>query len=39
LTAEGRDYIEQHFENPYPTGKHPLNRWLGADALGSQYVR
>lgn len=39
LTAEGRDYIEQHFENPYATGKHPLNRWLGADALGSQYVR
>ncbi len=39
LTPQGRDYIEQHFENPYSQGRHPLSTWLGADALGSQYVR
>ncbi|WP_435980486.1 enoyl-CoA hydratase/isomerase family protein [Psychrobacter sp. DM4] len=39
LSPEGRDYIEQHFDNPYSAGKHPLKEWLGADALGAQYVR
>lgn len=39
LTVEGRAYIESHFENPYPANKHPLQDWLSADALGSQYVR
>ncbi len=39
LTPEGREYIEQHFENPYDKGEHPLRDWLSADALGSQYVR
>lgn len=39
LTVEGREYIEQHFDNPYAEGQHPLITWLSADALGSQYVR
>lgn len=39
LNVEGRAYIEQHFDNPYAAGNHPLQEWLGADALGSQYVR
>lgn len=39
LSVEGRAYIEQHFDNPYATNQHPLQEWLGADALGSQYVR
>ncbi len=39
LTPEGRHYIEQHFENPYSKGKHPLKEWLGDDALSTQYVR
>ncbi len=39
LSAEGREYIEDHFINPYPKGKHPLLSWLGDDSLGAQYVR
>lgn len=39
LNAAGRDYIEQHFENPYTKGKHPFMHWLDAEALGSQHVR
>ncbi len=39
LTVEGQAYIESHFDNPYPQGEHPLQDWLGADALGSQHVR
>nr|WP_317199337.1 enoyl-CoA hydratase/isomerase family protein [uncultured Psychrobacter sp.] len=39
LSPEGRDYIEQHFDNPYIKDAHPLKDWLGADALGAQYVR
>ncbi|WP_201525932.1 enoyl-CoA hydratase/isomerase family protein [Psychrobacter frigidicola] len=39
LTREGRDYINQHFVNPYPAGEHPLNDWLSDEALGTQQVR
>lgn len=39
LTAKGRDYIEQHFDNPYAQGRHPLHAWLGDDALGAQHIR
>ncbi|PKH65225.1 enoyl-CoA hydratase/isomerase family protein [Psychrobacter sp. 4Dc] len=39
LSIEGQAYIDQHFVNPYPKGEHPLDDWLGNDALGSQYVR
>lgn len=39
LSAEGRDYIEQHFENPYTQGQHPFTAWLGSDALAAQHVR
>ena len=39
LSIEGQAYIDKHFVNPYPKGKHPLGDWLGKDALGSQYVR
>lgn len=38
LTLQGRDYINQHFVNPYPAGEHPLSDWLGIEALGSQQV-
>ncbi|WP_367111528.1 enoyl-CoA hydratase/isomerase family protein [uncultured Psychrobacter sp.] len=39
LTPEGRNYIEQHFENPYSADMHPLKDWLGEDALATQQVR
>lgn len=39
LSVEGRQYIEQHFDNPYSGSAHPLQEWLGDDALGSQFVR
>lgn len=39
LTAEGQDYIEQHLQNPYQAGQHPLSTWLGDDALSAQYAR
>lgn len=39
LTVEGHSYIEQHFENPYAKGQHPLSSWLGEDALAVQNVR
>ncbi|WP_079693047.1 enoyl-CoA hydratase/isomerase family protein [Psychrobacter sp. DAB_AL43B] len=39
LSAEGQQYIHQHFVNPYPKGEHPLGDWLSDDALGSQFVR
>ena len=39
LTVAGQSYIEEHFENPYSNGEHPLREWLSADALGSQMVR
>lgn len=39
LDVEGQAYIESHFDNPYAQGQHPLQDWLGADALGSQHVR
>ncbi len=39
LSTEGQAYIESHFDNPYSQGQHPLQQWLGADALGSQHVR
>ena len=39
LTAEGRDYIEQHFDNPYAQAQHPLHTWLGDDALAAQHIR
>ena len=38
LTVEGREYIEQHFTNPYSKDAHPLIDWLGIDALAAQYV-
>jgi enoyl-CoA hydratase/carnithine racemase len=38
LSVEGQAYIDQHFVNPYPKGEHPLEGWLGSDALGSRYV-
>ena len=39
LSTEGQAYIHQHFVNPYATGEHPLDNWLGDEALGSQLVR
>lgn len=39
LTPEGRDYIESHLASPYAAGQHPLDDWLGADALATQQVR
>jgi len=39
LSVEGREYIEQHFDNPYPEGEHPLSDWLGAESLAVQCVR
>ena len=39
LSVAGQYYIEAHFENPYSQNQHPLQEWLGADALGSQHVR
>ena len=39
LSSEGQAYIHQHFVNPYAKGKHPLDNWLGDEALGSQLVR
>ena len=39
LSIEGQTYIDKHFVNPYATGEHPLDDWLGNDALGSQSVR
>ena len=38
LSTEGRAYIQQHFENPYDRGEHPLEDWLGKNALGNQLV-
>ncbi|MBP2280781.1 enoyl-CoA hydratase/carnithine racemase [Psychrobacter sp. PL19] len=38
LSVEGRDYIEQHFTNPYAEGEHPLSDWLGAESLAVQFV-
>ncbi|GLR29870.1 MULTISPECIES: enoyl-CoA hydratase/isomerase family protein [Psychrobacter] len=39
VSVEGQAYIDKHFANPYPKGEHPLEDWLGEEALGSQYVR
>ncbi|MDN5566475.1 MAG: enoyl-CoA hydratase/isomerase family protein [Psychrobacter sp.] len=39
FSAEGQDYIEQHIQNPYQAGQHPLSTWLGDDALSAQYAR
>ena len=39
LSSEGQAYIQQHFVNPYAKGEHPLDNWLGDEALGSQLVR
>ena len=39
LSAEGQDYIQQHFTNPYAKGEHPLDDWLSAAALGNEAVR
>ena len=39
FSAEGQDYIEQHLQNPYQAGQHPLSTWLGDDALSAQYAR
>ncbi|NYR09705.1 enoyl-CoA hydratase/isomerase family protein [Psychrobacter sp. BI730] len=39
LSVEGQAYIDQHFVNPYPKNEHPLEGWLGDNALGSQRVR
>jgi len=39
LTVEGREYIEQHFVNPYSEGEHPLLDWLGAESLAVQCLR
>lgn len=39
LSVEGQAYIDQHFDNPYPKGQHPLEGWLDATALASQLVR
>lgn len=38
LSVEGREYIEQHFTNPYSQGQHPLVDWLGTDSLAAQDV-
>ena len=38
LSAEGQDYIQQHFTSPYAKGEHPLDDWLSAAALGNQAV-
>lgn len=38
LSVEGQAYIDKHFANPYPKGEHPLEGWLGEEALGSRYV-
>lgn len=38
LSTEGRAYIRQHFENPYDSGEHPLEDWLGKNALGNQLI-
>ncbi|WP_227685674.1 enoyl-CoA hydratase/isomerase family protein [Psychrobacter sp. NZS113] len=39
LNAEGQAYIQQHFVNPYATGEHPLDAWLGNEAAGNKFVR
>ena len=39
LTAEGSQYIRQHFSSPYPNVEHPFDEWLGSRALGAQKVR
>ncbi|MGO2339946.1 MAG: enoyl-CoA hydratase/isomerase family protein [Psychrobacter sp.] len=39
LNTEGQAYIQQHFVNPYATGEHPLDDWLGTEAAGNQFVR
>ena len=39
FTTEGQHYINAHFANPYPAGKHPLESWLGETALGNQLVQ
>ncbi|MGP5346711.1 enoyl-CoA hydratase/isomerase family protein [Psychrobacter celer] len=38
LSADGQAYIYQHFTNPYAAGEHPLEGWLGSEALGSQII-
>ena len=37
LSVEGRDYIAQHFTNPYSAGEHPLSDWLGKTELDMSY--
>lgn len=39
LTAEGQQYIANHFSNPYPEAAHPFTSWLSADAFGNKVVR
>ena len=39
LSAEGQDYIQQHFTSPYAKGQHPLDDWLSDAALGNEAVR
>ncbi|ALF60887.1 enoyl-CoA hydratase/isomerase family protein [Psychrobacter urativorans] len=39
LTAEGSQYIRQHFSSPYPNDEHPFDEWLGSSAIGAQKVR
>ncbi|PNK60452.1 enoyl-CoA hydratase/isomerase family protein [Psychrobacter sp. FDAARGOS_221] len=39
LSDEGRAYIANHFNNPYPDGEHIFADWLGEQALGAQAVR
>ncbi|MBE0441798.1 MAG: enoyl-CoA hydratase/isomerase family protein [Psychrobacter sp.] len=39
LDTKGQAYIQQHFANPYATGEHPFDDWLGSEAAGNQFVR
>ncbi|MBE0406849.1 enoyl-CoA hydratase/isomerase family protein [Psychrobacter sp. AOP22-C1-22] len=39
LSAEGQEYIEQHFVSPYAKDEHPFGDWLGDESLCSQLVR
>ncbi|MFK3916332.1 enoyl-CoA hydratase/isomerase family protein [Psychrobacter sp. NPDC078501] len=39
LSIEGQAYIDKHFVNPYSKNEHPLEGWLGDNALASQSVR
>ncbi|GAF53605.1 LOW QUALITY PROTEIN: 3-hydroxyisobutyryl-CoA hydrolase [Psychrobacter sp. JCM 18900] len=39
LSVEGQAYIDEHFVNPYSKNEHPLEGWLGDNALASQSVR